>query len=114
MIIEPSIKEQIHILVRDYCQKYPDFVSDSSRCQRPNFNRDTFDSDLYDLYVIYDLTIDELKSCLKLLNKRYSLDKKGYTERISKKCFKYGFYLFVYPRIQSVHFQEELLKLRNK
>jgi len=111
-----NIRDKINTLVKEYCNDYAKFTSSSKICQRPNFNRDILEDNLYDLYnkltESHQMTFDEMKKCLINLNIRYY--KLCETRKTKpQKCIDEGFYLFVDSRtINSIHMLDELIKLR--
>lgn len=108
-----SIKEKITTLVKKYEEMYKPFLSSSSRCKRPNFNRDGLVDDLYFIYqsMQEQVSIEELEDLLQRLNQEYSIQKycrphNVYNENIIKKCQKYGCWLFLEKNIPVEHLRD--------
>ena len=107
-----NVKNEILKLVREYEVKYKDYVSPSCRCHAPNFNRDVFTDNIFEIYTQFGgiVTVDELASMLKVLNVEYS---KGnicrshdvYKPSIITKCQKHGLWLFLERTIPFEHMQ---------
>ena len=109
-----GVKEEILQLVKEYETNHPQFISTSPRYHSPNFNRDIFIDDVFDIYKQTGYPIQEIKSLLMKLNDAYKSGKlckshDKYKKSAIDKCAKYDFYLFLERRISS----ENLIKLKN-
>lgn len=110
------IKDDIIKLVKKYEIQYKSFVSASARPHSPNFNRDCFVENIFDLYQKFKLiTIDEIETLLIQLNNEYSNDNmcrphSFYKSSIIEKCRKNNFWLFLEKTIPYEHLE----KLNNK
>jgi len=93
-----NIKIEIVKIVSSYKNKYKEFISVSQRCQRPNFERDTFEEEIFNM--INDFNISPIKcvEILEKLNDRYSkqiyCDHSKLPLKVYEKCKKYEFWLF--------------------
>jgi hypothetical protein len=96
-----EIKDQIITLVKKYEKEYKTFLSTSSICQRPNFNRDCFASNIDEIYKYFDnkISIDEITTLLIKLNDNYSKADHPKANLKLKKNAKYNFWLFLDERI---------------
>jgi len=120
-IEEPSdIKTQIIDLVRSYEKKYKEFVSPSARCHVPNFNRDTFTDNIYDIYKAYNgrLTVADISNLLEKLNMFYAngimcRPHSSYKESVITKCRSYNLWLFLERTIFKEHI-EQVLQCSNR
>lgn len=68
-----KIRQEITDLVKKYVTKYPSFVKSSSKNQVPNFNRDKFSDDIFEVYNSFngEKSIDDIEEILELLNRYY-------------------------------------------
>lgn len=67
-----TIKNQILDVVRDFERMYPKFISVSARPHAPNFNRDKFTDNIYELCVRHNpIDVYKVKEILEKLNKKY-------------------------------------------
>lgn len=106
-----GVKDEILQLVRQYEMCYPNFVSTSSKCLAPNFNRDNFIENLFSIYKQFEgrLSVQDMNLVLQELNTVFG---KGelrvgvYSERIISKCKKFNFWLFMNKTICSNHVKE--------
>ena len=91
-----NIKEDIINLVKTYEKKYKKFISTSARPKSPNFNRDNFADNIYDIYLKFNrtLSIDHIQDLLVQLNESYST-KNNLPILVFNKCKKYNFWLFI-------------------
>lgn len=111
-----SIKEDILALVKEYEIKYKPFLSTSSRCHAPNFNRDMFTDMIHGLYTFFQgtLSICQLKEILEQLNIEYSKENNifrphsCYRKTIIEKCKTNNFWLFLEKSIPIEHIQKQL------
>lgn len=105
-----NIKEEITRLVKDYETKYKSFVSTSSRCRAPHFNRDTFVENITKMYKNLQgrKTIGEIGELLEKLNHEYSRGHickphDTYKSPVIDKCKKHGLWLFLEREISPEH-----------
>jgi hypothetical protein len=114
-----NIKEDVTRLVRKYEIKYKSFVSTSSRCRAPHFNRDTFVENITKIYKHLQgcKTVDEIGELLEKLNTEYSRghickphDK--YKPLVTDKCQKYGLWLFLEREIPPEHVERLIQRKR--
>lgn len=105
-----TIKDDLITLVKSYEEKYKPFVSTSSRCHSPNFNRDTLMDNLYSIYQSFNnsITVQELRILLERLNSEYSKGNlcqphNSYRSSIIEKCKKYNLWLFINRSISFDH-----------
>jgi len=96
------IKNEIIDLVKQYEIKYKPFLSTSSRCQAPNFNRDNFVDSLYEIYQYFNnsITIENIGKLLDKINYEYSIENlckphNKYKKNVVEKCKKHNFWLFI-------------------
>jgi len=113
------VKEQIINLVREYETAYKPFLSSSARCHAPNFNRDLFTDNLFQIYQsLENVSIEQIADALKRLNEEYSnsvteqshsecvgikINANNYKKSVVDKCKKYNFWLFIDKVIPSNH-----------
>jgi len=105
-----NLKNDILGMVRTFEVKYKPFLSTSSRCRAPQFNRDSFIDNVYDIIRRFDYTIsvDEIYQCILQLNREYGKGNMGrphsaYTKRVIEKCSKYDFWIFLENSIPFEH-----------
>lgn len=112
------IKHDIIQLVKKYETQYSSYVSTSSRCHAPNFNRDSFTDMLYNIWKAFDglITITELENTLDQLNRDYANGKfpKKIKETIVKKCQQNGLWLFREKEINIEHLRYIIDSSKNK
>jgi hypothetical protein len=93
-----NIKPEIVKIVSSYRNKYKDFISTSQRCQRPNFERDTFEEEIFEMINRFDLSPQKAHELLEKLNECYSkqifCNHSGLPQKVLEKCKKYNFWLF--------------------
>lgn len=96
------IKNDIINLVKKYETNYKPFLSTSSRFQAPNFNRDVFVDNIYEIYQYFNGTIDinNIEKLLDKLNNEYSIENlckphNKYKKNLIDKCKKYNFWIFI-------------------
>lgn len=99
---DASIRNDIIALVKTYERDYKSFLSTSSRCHSPNFNRDTFVDNVHNLYKSFNktLTIAQIAVLLKKLNEKYAQGElcrphSLYKSHVIDKCKKNGLWLFL-------------------
>jgi hypothetical protein len=114
----PEIKLQIIELVKQYESNYKPFVSSSSRCISPNFNRDQFIDNIYNIYkdLQAKYTIEDISKALIKLNQEYANGNmcrsfKHYRQNVIDKCSKYGLWLFLDKQIPSDHVEKILTRI---
>ena len=105
-----QVKEEILHLVKCFENKYRPFVSASSRCHAPNFNRDCLIDNIYNIYKSFNgvIGIKQLEVLLEKLNIEYS---KGnicrnhlhYKISTIEKCEKHNCWLFLEKNIPFDH-----------
>ena len=107
---ENCIKADIIRLVREYEAKYKVFLSTSARCHAPNFNRDMFIDNVYDIYKSFNKTvsIQQIKALFDKLNNEYSHGRMCrphpvYKQTLIDKCKKYNMWLFMDKSIPFHH-----------
>ena len=117
-----NLKNEILEMVRTYEVRYKPFLSTSSRCRAPQFNRDTFIENVHSIIRALDYKIDvgELHQCMIQLNKEYGKENMGrphsvYSNRVIDKCNKYNFWLFLestipLEHIEKIHEQRKKIK----
>jgi len=99
---DKDIKTNILRLVKVYETKYKPFLSTSIRCHAPNFNRDVFIDNIYNIYKYFHGVVDisEIESALIILNTEYSQGRlcrshSFYKQTVIEKCKKYNMFLFL-------------------
>jgi hypothetical protein len=107
---EPDVKQDIIKLVRDYEVAYKPFLSTSPRFHAPNFTRDSFTDNIYNIYKSFQgsITISRIGELLKILNSLYSQEHlcrphSSYKSSIIEKCKKYNMWLFLDRYIPCEH-----------
>jgi hypothetical protein len=108
--IEFNIKDDILQLVKTYETNFKSYLSSSSRCHIPHFNRDSFVDNIYNIYKSLNgsATISDISKLLDKLNVEYS---KGnlcrphsmYKPHIIEKCKKNNLWLFIERTIPFEH-----------
>ncbi len=112
-----QIKREILALVKDYEQKYKSCLSTSARCHTPNFNRDTFCENIYDIYQYFDgeFSISDIVNLLEKLNLDYSRrvqqQQTKYKATVVEKCKRAGLWLFIDRTIQPSEIERIAKKL---
>jgi len=89
------IKFHIIELVDKYAKKYRAFVSPSDQCQRPNFNRDAFTSDITNIHKDSKWSIGQIEQLLDKFNDANRKNVVKATKKVAKKCNDHQFYLFM-------------------
>lgn len=110
-VIKDKVKEDIMELADKFVKKYKQFVSPSKQCFSPNFNRDIFIDNIYDIYKSFDekVSIKEIKKLLFKLNEDYysqnrlCRDHTKYKKSVIDKCEKHNFFLFLERIIPTEH-----------
>lgn len=93
-------------IVNDLMESYPSFVSTSSRCKTPHFNKDVFKSQIQAFLEVNDFNIDiqSIKPALGILNNAYANDVRIGSEHkklrptVVAKCQKGGLWLFAWNK----------------
>lgn len=105
-----KVQSQIVTLVKEYEVKYKPFVSTSPRYHAPNFNRDTFVDNIYQIYKSLNgtVSISDLSTMLERLNAEYAKANlcrphSAYKANVIEKCAKYGLWLFLERIIPCEH-----------
>jgi hypothetical protein len=105
-----QVKIEIINLVKKYEEKYKPFLSSSPRCHSPNFNRDGFVDNVYQIYTSFNgsKTIPEIAVIFDRLNVEYAYGRLCRPHRLYKlavieKCQKHGFWLFLERSIPFEH-----------
>lgn len=111
-----NIKNDILSLVRTYEIKYKSYVSTSSRCHAPHFNRDNFVDNLYEIYKIMNgtCTVQSIAVALEKLNVEYSRQNicrphSSYKQNVLDKCKKQNLWLFLERNISAEHVQRMMM-----
>lgn len=112
-----NIKNDVTDLVRKYEDKYKPYVSISSKCRAPQFNRDMFIENITKIYryLLGQKTIREIGDLLEKLNHEYSRGHmckahSTYKPNVIEKCKKHGLWLFLEREVSPEHVE----KLMNK
>jgi hypothetical protein len=112
---DDNVKVEIVKLVRQYENKYKSFLSTSSRCHAPHFNRDTFTDNIYSIYKSFNNTVDveQIGNLLDKLNKEYSQGSlcrphSVYKQHVLDKCKKQNLWLFIEKTIPFEHVEKML------
>jgi hypothetical protein len=104
------IKTEINKIVKEYMEKYKKFSKSGNKYNVPNFNRDHFEENLYNIYKETLIPVQEIKVLLEELNKNYSegilIDHKSYKERVIEKCRKHNFWIFINKTISVDHIKK--------
>lgn len=111
-----DIKNDIEILANTFVKKYKNFASSSNQCHSPNFNRDIFIDNIYQIYKQFDgkISIKQIKELLYKLNEYYSKnmlcrDHSKYNKLVIEKCKKYNMFLFLERIIPFEHIKRVYL-----
>ncbi len=111
--VSENILQDIINLVKTYEKSFKAFLSPSSHCRIPNFNRDVLIDNIYELYnnlnQVY--SIKEISYLLNILNGEYASGNlckphSSFNSRIIEKCKKYNFWLFIYSKISTEHIEK--------
>lgn len=105
-----NVKEDILKLVKDYEAKFKPLLSTSPRCHVPNFNRDNFTDNVYNIYKSFGgfVSIVKIGELLETLNTEYSQGRICrphcmYKQTVLDKCKKHNMWLFVERNIPFEH-----------
>ena len=111
--IEFKIKNDIIKLVKKYEIEYKLYISTSVRPHSPNFNRDCFVDNVFDIYQKFNklISINEIENLLIKLNNEYSNGNmcrahSHYKQHIIEKCRKQNFWLFLEKNIPFEHVEK--------
>lgn len=102
-----EIKSEIKEMVKRYIDQYKPFAKSGNKFNSPNFNRDHFEENIYQVYQETLIPIQQIQQLLEELNKSYAqgvlIDHKLYKERVITKCKKYNFWIFINKNISIDH-----------
>jgi hypothetical protein len=105
-----KLMSDILALVREYETKHKEFVSTSSRCHAPNFNRDAFVDSLHSMHKALGgrATIKDIGDILTDLNAHYAGNRMcsphhSIKPTVVEKCRKHGFWLFLEKAVPVEH-----------
>lgn len=114
-----NIKDEVISLVKKYESRYKSFVSVSSKCHAPHFNRDVFTENISKIYTYLNgqRTIQEIGLLLEQLNKEYSNGNickphTSYKPGAIEKCKKYGLWLFLEREVSPDHVERVMYMKR--
>lgn len=101
-----KIREELDGFMTAFSERYQEYLSPSTRSNRPNFNRDNVKDQLYSFLVRHEfqVSMDKLKELLEVLNKAYSnntragSNQKTLKETVVAKCKKGKLWLFAWRR----------------
>jgi hypothetical protein len=109
----PCVKDEIVALARSYEKRYKPFLSTSAYCHRPNFNRDGFVNNIYDIYLGLDkkLGVSQIAVALEVLNEKYGADQlckkhARYPKGVIDKCAQHGLWLFLERTVPLEHVKQ--------
>jgi hypothetical protein len=118
--IDSCVKDDILKLVRMYETEYKAFVSTSTRCHAPQFNRDAFVDNIDSIYKAFHgvVSIIEIGTVLRELNVQYCNQNmcrphSAYSVSVIEKCRTKKLWLFLEKTIPFVHVErlyEEMKK----
>ncbi len=108
-----NVKSDIIKLVKHFETKYKPFLSTSSRCHAPNFNRDVLTDNIYEIYKSFGtaISIEQIGKLLNILNAEYSNERicrphSSYKESVIEKCKKHNMWLFLEKQIPFEHVEK--------
>lgn len=91
--------EELRDIVDEFCKNYKSLQSPSKHPQRPNFNRDNFMDELYQIIKETGLTPEQVIHKLTILNTQLRLkDKSDLSKTILEKCERTGLWLFAWNK----------------
>lgn len=101
-----KLRQELDALIHEYEKEFPTFVSTSSRCNTPNFNRDNLKDQLFRFIEQkdYQVNVKNIKEALQVLNDAYSQDCRKNSDirklrdNVAKKCADVGLWLFAWRR----------------
>jgi len=113
--MEHDYKDEILKLVKSYEVKFKPFLSTSSKCHAPNFNRDSFVDNIHKIYKAFNssVSITTIAKVLDILNVEYSQGRicrphSSYNEKVVDKCKKHNLWLFIDREIPTSHVESVL------
>lgn len=109
---EQIIKNKIKEYVDTFTKKYSGLMSASKICQKPNFQRDIFEQNIFDTYVALDkkVNLDEIFQLLEKLNQEIKIKEFSKSNTATyDKCKKNDMYLFYYGRTISLPLIKKML-----
>ncbi len=87
--------EELRDIVEEFCSNYKPMLSTRPHPQRPNFNKNNFMDDLYQIIKETKISPEELIDKLTLLNRQLQIsDKSDLSPTVVKKCEENGLWLF--------------------
>lgn len=90
-----DVVEEVRKLVDSFCKNYKKLKVNSSRPQRPNFNRDMITDEFTRIMREQNLTPIQFERWLTDRNRELTQqDRKGLTEKVISKCEESGLWLF--------------------
>lgn len=105
-----SVKNEIMELVRTYSMQYSQFHSTSARYRSPQFNRDVFADNVFDIYKAFNgsVSVSKIEKLLTALNSEYAAGRlcrphSTYSDKVIGKCTKHNFWLFLEKTIPFEH-----------
>jgi len=102
-----NILQDVTALVKTYETRFKPFVSASSKCHAPNFNRDVLTENITKIYRYLQgqKTVREIGDLLDRLNIEYSRKNHGdkYKPVVIEKCKKHGLWLFLEREVSPEH-----------
>lgn len=111
-----NVRAEIIKLVITYERRYKPYLSASPGYRAPNFNRDNFTDNVYDIYKAFNgtISIEKLGELLEKLNFEYSSERICrphivYNSYILGKCKKYGLWLFIEKIIPIEHIERIII-----
>lgn len=105
-----NILQEVTALVKTYETRHKPFISVSSKCHAPNFNRDVFTENITKIYTFLrgQKTIQEIGELLERLNTEYGRGHMckahgTYKPAVVEKCKKHGLWLFLEREVSPEH-----------
>ena len=105
-----DVKADIVELVKKYELKHRPYLSTSSRCHAPNFNRDTFTDNIFNIYKSFgsSVSVEEIGKLLEKLNNEYAnghlcRPHSVYKKHLLEKCKIQNLLLFIDRTIPFEH-----------
>jgi hypothetical protein len=116
---EQNLKNKIKEYVDIFTKKYSGLMSPSKICQKPNYQKDIFEQNIYDIYLALDksVKIEEIFRLLETLNQEIKIKEffnQNTNQTIYEKCKKNDMFLFYYGRTLQVNLIKSLLLSHNK
>lgn len=109
---EQILKKKIKEYVEVFSKTYSGLMSASKICQKPNFQKDIFEQNLYDLYIGLDkkVPIEEIFKILDKLNHETRIKNIAYSNTLTyQKCSKHNMFLFYHARTISINQVKSIL-----